>query len=144
MTRTRLKKGVKSGNEKDRKKYKQQRSLIVRMNRKAKRDFYHSVYIDAFDNDKKFWKRFTLMFSNGNPMGEEIILIEESEIISDNKMIAGCLNTHFVKITDSLGLDLSVKDDGIDMSMDDMVDIATAKYKNHPSIITIKSKVKTD
>ena len=28
------------------------------------------------------------------------------------------------------------------MNLDDVVDIATAKYKNHPSIITIKVKSK--
>ena len=75
------------------------------MNRKAKRDFYHSVDINAINNEKKFWKAVKPMFSSGNPMGEKIILIEEGEVISDDKVIAECLNLHFVNITDSLGLD---------------------------------------
>ena len=62
------------------------------MNRKAKRDFYHSVDINAIDNDKKFWKAVKPMFSDGNPMGEKIVHIEEGEIISDDKVIAECLN----------------------------------------------------
>ncbi len=41
----------------------------------------------------------------GNPMTDKIILIENGEIISDDQMIAECLNDHFVNITDSLGLD---------------------------------------
>ena len=145
MTRTRLKTRVnKSGNDEDRKKYKQQRNLIVSMNRKAQRDFYHSVDINAINNDKKFWKAVKPMFSSGNPMGEKIILIEEGEVISDDKVIAECLNSHFVNITDSLGLDPSFKDDGIDVSLENKVDIATEKYKNHPSIVAIKSKVQIE
>ena len=141
MKRTRLKnRANKSGNDEDRKKYKQQRNLIVSMNRKAKRDFYHSVDINAIDNDKKFWKAVKPMFSNGNPMGEKIVLIEEGEVISDDKVIAECLNSHFVNITDSLGLDPSFKDDGIDVSLENKVDKATEKYKDHPSIVAIRSK----
>ena len=145
MTRTRLKtRANKSGNDEDRKKYKQQRNLIVSMNRKAKRDLYHPVDINAIDNDKKFWKAVKPMFSNGNPMGEKIVLIEEGEVISDDKVIAECLNSHFVNITDSLGLDPSFKDDGIDVSLENKVDIATEKYNNHPSIVAIKSKVQIE
>ena len=114
------------------------------MNRKAKRDFYHSVDINAIDNDKKFWKAVKPMFSSGNPMGEKIVLIEEGEVISDDKVIAECLNSHFVNITNSLGLDPSFKDDGIDVSLESKVDIATEKYKNHPSIVAIKSKVQIE
>ena len=51
-------------------------------------------------------------------MGEKIVLIEEGEVISDDKGIAECLNSHFVNITDSLGLDPSFKDDGIDVSLE--------------------------
>ena len=143
MTRTRLKtRANKSGNDEDRKKYKQQRNLIVSMNRKAKRDLYHSVDINAIDNDKKFWKAVKPMFSGGNPMGEKIVLIIEGEVaISDDIVIAECLNSHFANITDSLGLDPSFKDDGIDVSLEDKVEIATEKYKNYPSIFAIKSKV---
>ncbi len=43
------------------------------------------------------------MFSNGNPMGEKIVSMEDEVIISDDAMIAECFNTHFVNITDSLG-----------------------------------------
>ena len=76
-------------------------------------------------------------------MGDKIILIEEGEVISDDKVTAECLNSHFVNITHSLGLDLSFKGDAIDVSLANRVDIATEKYKNHRSIVAIKSKVPT-
>ena len=89
MKRTRLKKKAnKTGNEEDIQKYKQQRNLIVNMNRKAKRDFYNSVDLNTANNDRKFWKPVKPMFSNGNPMGEKILLIEDDIIISDDQVIA--------------------------------------------------------
>ena len=72
MKRTRLKKRAnKTGKKEDLKKYKQQRNLIVNMNRNAKRDFYNSVNVNTIDNDRKFWKAVKPMFSNENPMGEK-------------------------------------------------------------------------
>ena len=75
-------------------------------------------------------------------MGEKIILIENGEVISDDKIIAECLNTHFVNTTDSLGIDPSFKINETDLSMEESIDMALAKYKNHPSIATIKKKYK--
>ena len=90
MTRTRLKtRANKSGNDEDRKKYKQQRNLIVSMNRKAKRDFYHSVDINVINNDKKFWKAVKPMFSSGNPMGEKSSLSKKARLY---QMIKWLLN----------------------------------------------------
>ena len=143
MARTRLKnRANKSGSEEDYKKYKRQRNLIVSMNRKAKRDFYHSVDVNKIDNDKKFWRAVKSVFSNGDPMGEKIVLVENGEVVSDDKIIAECLNTHFVNITDSLGIHLSFKINETDLSMEGSIDIALAKYKNHPSIAAIKKNYK--
>ena len=142
MKRTRLKKRAnKTGNEEDIQKYKQQRNLIVNMNRKAKRDFYNSVDLKTADNDKKFWKAVKPMFSNGNPMEEKIVLIEDDIIISDDKVIAESLNSHFVNITDSLSLEQTFRNVRIHKSMDKNIETAVTKYKNHASIVPIKRKV---
>ena len=114
------------------------------MNRRVKLDFYHSIDINDINNEKKVWNALKPMFSNENPIGERFFLVEEGKIISDDKMIAECLNTNFVNITDSLGLDPSCKESRENMSIDDKVEIATAKYKDHPSIIAIKHKIKSD
>ena len=135
MTRTRLKnKANKSGSEEDYKKYKRQRNLVVSMNRKAKCDFYHSVNANTIDNDKTFWRVVKPVFSNGDPMGDKIILIENGKVILNDKIIAECLNTHIVNFTDSLGLNPSFKNNETDLSMEESIDMAIAKYKNHPSI----------
>ena len=71
----------------------------------------------------------------------EIHPYENSEIMSDDKAIAECLNSHFVSITDSLGLNTSFKSSETDLSLDDRVDMAIDKYEGHPSITTIKKRV---
>ncbi len=81
------------------------------------------------------------MVSNGNPMGEKIVLIEDKVIISDDAMIAECFNTHFLNITDSLGLDPKFKQVTSCIELDEKLEIALMKYSSHLSIITIKHKV---
>ena len=84
------------------------------------------------------------MFSNGNPMGEKIVLIEEEVIISDDAMIAECFNSHFVSVTDSLGLGPMFKQIPNCIKLDEKLEVALMKYRNHPSIIAIKHKVSCD
>ena len=136
MKRTRLKKKAnKTGKKEDLERYKKQRNIIVNMNRKAKRDFYNSVNVNTIDNDRKFWKAVKPMFSNGNPMGDKIVLIKDYNIISDDKFIAESFTSHFVTIADSLGLDPAFKDVGIHKAPKHYC------HKDHPSIIAIKRKV---
>ena len=77
MKRTRLRKRAnKTGKEGDLKRYKQQRNLIVSRQRKAKRDFYNSAYVNIIDNVGKFRKAVKPMSSNGNPLGEKSFLLK--------------------------------------------------------------------
>ena len=57
MTRSTLKnKSNKSGKTEDFEKYKIQRNLVVKMNRKAKFDVYRSIEPRSIANEKTFWK----------------------------------------------------------------------------------------
>ena len=64
-------------------------------------------------------------------MGEKIALIEDEVIISDDAMIAECFNSHFVNITDSLGLDPMFKQVPNCIELDENVEVALMKYRNH-------------
>ena len=99
------------------------------MDRKAKRDFFHSLEASRIDNDKKFWKVVKPIFSNSDPMGEKFTLIENGESMSDDKAIAECLSSHFVKITDSLGLNESFRSSENDLSVEDRADMAETNTK---------------
>jgi len=53
-----------------------QRSLIVNMNSKARKDYYRGISRKSIDNDGKFWKMIKPLFANVNPMSDKIILID--------------------------------------------------------------------
>ena len=57
--------------------YKQQRNMVVQMNRKAKYEFYQSIETNSIENEKQLWKAVKPMFSNGNTMRDKIILVEQ-------------------------------------------------------------------
>ena len=62
-------------------------------------------------------------------------------IISDDTMIAECLNAHFINITDSLELDPMFEQVPNYVELDEKVSLALAKCNNYPSIITIKRNI---
>ena len=142
-TRSRLKNiANKTKKETDIKKYKSQRNLVVKMNRKLKRDYYNSVDPKKINTDTKFWKMVKPMFSNVNPMEQKIILIEGDEILAKDEEVAECLNAYFVNITDSLNLNATDNERNVEDSLDSRIETAIARYANHQSILAIKEAAK--
>ena len=141
MLRTNLKnKANKTKKEEDVRRYKKQRNLIVKMNKKAKRDYYKSISPKSVDNDRKFWKMVKPMFSNTNLMSDKIILIEDEKIITDDTEIVETFNTYILNSTDSLGLGGPIDNyENYTNNIDIMVANAVEKYKNHPSMKAIKA-----
>ena len=131
----------KSKREEDIRKYKDQRNLVVKLNIQAKRQFFMSIQSKTIDNDKKFWKTVKPLFSNKNPMSEKITLIEDGRILSNDVEVAECFNEYFCNITDSLDIDPLFKEVPEQMSVEQMVVRAIAKYKDHPSIKVINQNV---
>ena len=110
------------------------------MNRLAKRKFYMSIDTTFIGNDKKFYKTIKPYFSNVNPITDRLIFIQNDEIVSEDKMIAECLNSHFVNITNSLGLDPTFKCDTVYLDMEFQIDSAVLKYKEHSITSNIRNK----
>ena len=81
MTRSRLKnKANKSGKEEDLKAYKKQRNLVLKLNRKAKKNFLKSC-ISTNDKmkNKNFWKLSNPFFTEkGSQYNRNITLIEKT------------------------------------------------------------------
>ena len=105
--------------DEDIRRYKKQRSLIVIMNKNAKREYYESISPKSIDNDRKCWKVVKPMFSNVNPMSDKIIIIEDEKVITDDTDIAESFNTYFLNMTDSPGL--SASEDILTKDLDTMI-----------------------
>ena len=104
MLRTRLKnRSVKTRNEVDFQRYHQQRSLVVKLNKRAKREYYGNLDMNAIKDNKSFWKKLKPFFSNST-VNEKIVLIENDKIIRDDKDISQHFNEYFANITDTLNI----------------------------------------
>ena len=81
--------------------------------------------LKGITDSKKFWPTVKPLFSNKIKSAEYITLKENGKNISNDKKLARIFNELFVNVVPNLGM--SIK--------------AISKYKNHPSIISIKKFV---
>ncbi len=76
-------------------------------------------------------------------MSEKIMLIENDQILSNDKEIAECFNNRLINITHSLDIDRIFRVGPVEhkhLSTEQMVLKAIEKYKDDPSICKIKEK----
>ena len=67
--------------------YKKQRNLVVRLNKKHKKEYFENLN-DA-TNSKPFWDKCKKYFSNKHAKADSnIMLIEKDEVLLKNKKIA--------------------------------------------------------
>ena len=94
------------------------------------------------ENDKQFWKSEKPLFSNVDPTRVEIIFIEGDKILSRDEEVSACFNKYFSNITDSLENALNFmevhEDVTVELTVDQVIEKAVEKYKNHPSIRRIR------
>ena len=82
-------------------KYKKQCNLVVKLNKKHKKEYFENLNVAA--NSKPFWDKCKPYFSNKHTKGDSnIMLIEKVEILLKNRKIADVLNSYFDSVTDSL------------------------------------------
>ena len=108
------------------------------MLRKAKFDYYKNLDLKNLTDNRKFWKTVKPVFTDKVQVSQSITLIENGEMVTDDLKIAEIFNDYFANITQ----DLEITDTGAHLSptigIEDPIDKAVEKYKNHPSIKKIK------
>ena len=90
-------------------------------------------------DNKKFWKTVRPFFSNKGPDSEKITLIENDELVRDDKEIAKIFNEFFINITKKLNLNKPPSDNLHEATSPPNWNIL--KFRNHPSILKIKERV---
>ena len=119
-------------------KYKKQRNLVVKLNKKHKKEYFENLNVAT--NSKPFWDKCKPYFSNKNAKGDSnIMLIEKDEILLKNKKIADVLNSYFDSVTNSL--DLLSWSTQTDNENTDAIQSILKRFQNHPSLIKIKQLV---
>ena len=80
--------------------YRKLRNDCVKLTKKFKREYFQNFNINSVKDNKMFWK--TIKFSNKGTKSTKIILVENDEIVSDDKKTAEIMIEYFVNITKGL------------------------------------------
>ena len=121
--------------------YRKQRNFCSKLYKKERKKYYNNLDLNDIADNKKFWKTVKPFLSNKSIQTSQITLVDEDNIISEDSEVAEVLNNFF----DNAVKDLKINENQYILSntngIDNPVDIAVEKYKNHPSILTIKANV---
>ena len=105
MTRTRLcNRYNKLRTDENWKAFKKQRNKCVKLLREAKNSYYGNLNLKLLTDNRKVWRTVKPLFSDKIQASIAITLLENDELVSDNKVVANIFNNYFVRITDSLNI----------------------------------------
>ena len=111
--------------------------------RLKKKKYYESLDISKIPDNKTFWKTICPLFSNKSYLtNSRITLLKNGAILSEEAKVADTFNEFFSNVVKELEIE---KDDNLLTDATEETDPvlkAIKKYKNHPSILRIKSSFK--
>ena len=111
--------------------------------RLKKQKYYESLDISKISDNKTFWKTISPLFSNKSYLtNSSITLLKNGAILSEEAKVADTFNEFFSNVVKELEVE---KDDNLLTDATEETDPvlkAIKKYKNHPSILRIKSSFK--
>ena len=119
--------------------YKEQRNLVTKMNKGAKKLHFENALENAKDCPGKFWKICRPFMSNKGHSKTEITLKLNGPLVQDESRVSELMNSHFNTITKPLNL--FVWNSDCSLTEGDPVLKAIKKYEDHPSILKIRSNL---
>ena len=158
MKRSRLRnKFLNTKSDIDRKAYNKQRNLCVSLIRREKKNFFNNISTRDITDNKTFWKTVKPLFTDKVQTKSKITLIEKKvasregqeqivseKVISEDQAVAEVFNKFFINIVPNLKISPNHNYDTDFIVTNDQVTNALNKFRNHPSIVMIKSKRKID
>ena len=143
MTRTKLRTiFLQNRSEENRIRYTKQRNFCVSLLRKTKKRYYENLNEKFVVDNKLFWKTVKPLLSDNVAGKDEIHLIENNELVKTDLETAEVLNNFFSNIVQNLDISRYSNDEPLVSNTNDATLKAILKYRNHPSIIAIRSKCK--
>ena len=148
MKRSRLRnKYLKNKNEVNARTYKVQRNKCVSLLKEAKKVYFENLQPSNVCDNKKFWKIVNPLFTEKTLSTDNITLIENDVIESDDQTVAEIFNKFFSNAVKNLNIDyyehFSFDKYFLyqDTENNDVILSAVEKYENHPSILKIKESI---
>ena len=111
--------------------YEKQRNFCVSLLKKEKRNYYNNLDLKNFDDNKTFWQRIKPLFSDKmKDTANDITLVENDIITSDNKEVAEKFNNFFNEAVENLDVELYLTEymgDQLTCNLQEKLD----KYDDH-------------
>ena len=123
--------------------YNRHKNYCANLVNREKRKYYADLDIKVVEDNKCFWKKIKPLLSNKVPSKKKMTLIENDEVVAEEKAIAEIMHDHFVDAVENLEREPFPLLENIHEPYDD-IDQIVHKYRLHPSIVLIKSKLKTN
>ena len=143
MTRSRLRnKYLRNRNEENRVLYVKLRNYCVSLLRKSKKKYYENLDERNLMDNKLFWKTIKPSFSDKIVTRDRIPLTENGEVVKTELETAETLNNFFGLVIKSLMIPKYNEYDPSTDRVKNRTIRAILKYRNHPSILTIREQKK--
>ena len=135
MNRSRLlNKFKKDNSEQNKWAYKKQRNLCVKLLKKAKRTFYNTLDVKKISDIKTFWKTIKPNFTEKTIKDQEITLVENDSVISEDSELAEVFSKYFENVVKNLNIQRPI----FSQEHDDPIANAITNFEQHPSILKFK------
>ena len=124
--------------------YRKQRNLCVNLLKKVKRSYFENLRPSDICDNKKFWKTVKPLFSEKPISTENITLIENNVIVTEDEKVANIFNSCFSNAVKNLNIEYN-EHCSFDKYFlcketenEDFILRAIDKFERHPSILKIK------
>ena len=142
MRRSTLKnKYLKKKSDENLKIFKKHKNYTKRLAKRERVKYFANLDLNKYTDNVKFWYTVKPMFSGSGFGSKKITLVENGEVVTDDKLNAESFNGFFIDAVSSLAIEENrALLDEID-EISDPVKRAINKFGHHPSILDIKKKV---
>ena len=121
--------------------FKRQRNYCNRLYKKERKRFYKNLDVKNVIDSRMFWRYMKPFFSDKGLSRDKITLIEDGNIINEDQQIANLFNAFFEDAVTSLDIEEPIEYLEDSSHISDPIDAIIEKYKNHPSIESIKANI---
>ena len=124
------------------KKYNEQKNYCSKLYKKERKAYFDKINPQKVSGNKSFWKNTQSLFSENWKIRNKITLVNENENITSEEYLVSEELNNLLKIA-SKNLQINENPNLIDEQSDitDPIMKAVSKYKHHPSILLINSKL---
>ena len=139
MKRTQLATKFKKSNlDADYTNLKKHRNFVNRLYKRERKSYFRNLKKNDLEDNKKFWKLVKPLLSDKCDQHTVIRLVDNGKIVTNEKDIAERFISKFANVIGELDLDSGWETNVDTGDLTNPIDIAIAKFDNHPSIIRIR------